>query len=71
MREGGAQFPATLRELYQGPSSPVWDFGVGNTFTFFDHFRLYARVEGSGDTCKPRMSLAEITATSSAWTTRC
>jgi TonB-linked SusC/RagA family outer membrane protein len=49
MREGGAPVPcADAPELYQGPSSPVWDLGVGNTFTLFGNLSLYARVEGSG-----------------------
>src|SRR5262245_58291228 len=49
MQEGGAPVSCDVApELYQGPSSPVWDLGIGNTFTFFNRLRLYTRVEGSG-----------------------
>jgi len=49
LRKGGAPVPcAGAPLLYQGPSSPVWDIGVGNTITLFNNVKLYARVEGSG-----------------------
>jgi TonB-linked SusC/RagA family outer membrane protein len=49
LEKGGAAVPcADAPQLYQGPSAPVWDIGLGNTFTFFNNLRLYARVEGSG-----------------------
>jgi TonB-linked SusC/RagA family outer membrane protein len=49
LRPGGQPVPCDdAPELFQGPSSPVWDIGIGNTFTLFNNLRLYARVEGSG-----------------------
>jgi TonB-linked SusC/RagA family outer membrane protein len=46
---GGAPVPcSSAPQVWMGRTQPTWQFGVGNTFTFFNNLRLYARVEGNG-----------------------
>ena len=46
---GGALVPcAGAPDVFWGTSSPKWQVGVTNTFTFFNNLRVYARVEGNG-----------------------
>ena len=46
---GGAPVPCSAApQVWLGKTQPTWQFGVGNTFTFFNNLRLYARVEGNG-----------------------
>ena len=46
---GGAPVPCSeAPQVWLGKTQPTWQFGVGNTFTFFNNLRLYARVEGNG-----------------------
>lgn len=46
---GGPLVPcADAPDVFWGSSSPTWQVGVTNSFTFFDDLRLYGRVEGNG-----------------------
>jgi hypothetical protein len=49
LRRGGPPVPCEdAPALFHGASSPVWDIGVGTTFTVLRNLSFYARVEGSG-----------------------
>lgn len=46
---GGAPVPCSeAPQVWLGKTQPTWQLGVGNSFTFFNNLRLYARIEGNG-----------------------
>jgi TonB-dependent starch-binding outer membrane protein SusC len=49
LRMGGEPVPCDdAPQVFQGPSQPTWQLGLGNTFTVFNDLRFYVRVDGNG-----------------------